>query len=73
MAHKFALNQRVQVSAEASLAQASPDGIYTIVRLMPQGQDGQYGYRLKSQAGERVATESVLIATVGHDAAAVQA
>lgn len=62
MSRKFTLHQRVQVSSESSLAQASPDGVYTIVRLMPQGQDGQYAYRLQSPSGERVATEGVLSA-----------
>ena len=61
MTHKYRLNQRVQLAPATSVQKASPDGFYDIVGLMPQSLDGQFSYRLKSQAGERVALESALV------------
>ncbi len=60
MSHKFSLNQRVKLLSETSIQKPSPDGLYDIIRLLPQSQDGQYTYRLKSSAGERIASESTL-------------
>lgn len=60
MSHKYSLNQQVSIVSDATISQASPDGFYDIVRLMPQGQDGRYAYRLRSASGERVALEDVL-------------
>ena len=61
MSHKFGLHQRVKIDSATATARASPDGIYDIVQLMPQSQDGSFTYRLRSSAGDRVAAESVII------------
>ncbi len=72
MAHKYEIGQRVQLTAADPTssrihsmraktdAKVKSDGIYEITRLMPEDQAGVVSYRLKSDAGERVAPENDL-------------
>ena len=64
MAHEFSLHQFVRFSSATHLAQLSRDGLYEIVRLMPEDRAGDMSYRLKSSAGDRVAKESELVGAV---------
>ncbi len=58
----FKLNETVRLlSPNMPVAQASPDGVYEVIRLLPQDQAGDFCYRLKSSAGERVAREVDLV------------
>ena len=61
LAHEFRLNQLVRFSSATHLSQLSTDGVYEIIRLMPEDRAGDVSYRLKSPAGERVARESELV------------
>jgi hypothetical protein len=40
----------------------APSGVYTVTRRLPQGDDGQFEYRIKhaSEEHERIAKESEL-------------
>ena len=59
MPHKYKIAQKVRLRASGfSNGQPSPDGLYEITRLMPADRTREYSYRLRSAAGERVATEN---------------
>ena len=57
MARLFNLNQDVRLKPTSALAHLSCDGVYEIIRLMPADVAGNFSYRLRSSAGERVALE----------------
>lgn len=58
MSHKYSLGQLVH-SAAARFADRT-DGIYEVVRLMPEGSDGEFGYRIRhtTSGAQRAVTES---------------
>ncbi|GJD42720.1 hypothetical protein AFCDBAGC_0559 [Methylobacterium cerastii] len=62
MSHKFKLGQRVRQSRGGfgSVKDDASGLLCEIVRLMPEDRTGEPGYRIKSSAGERAATESEL-------------
>ena len=57
----FSLGQAVRLTSVDLTNRVSPSGTYEITRLMPPDQGGEYAYRLKSDAGERVARESEIL------------
>jgi hypothetical protein len=59
--HKFRIGQSVNYRP-ASHGQDSPRGVYEITGRLPQGDDGQFEYRIKhsSETHERIAKESEL-------------
>ena len=61
--HKFEDRQVVRlVEAERlSSRHLSPTGLYEITHRMPQDQAGEFSYRLKSSAGERVVREAQIL------------
>ena len=61
MARLYNLSQRVRLERKSVLTHLSGDGVYEIVRLLPQDVTGTFSYRLRSPAGERVALEHDLI------------
>ena len=65
MPHRYKLKQLVRINSEAPTKVLSPNGVYDIIQLMPQSQDGSFTYRLRSSAGDRIATESVIIPVRG--------
>jgi hypothetical protein len=62
--HKFHIGQSVSYQP-ASRSQDAPRGAYKITARLPQGQDGQFDYRIKysGEAHERIAKESELSLT----------
>jgi hypothetical protein len=63
MSHKFSLAQIVKLAPSGfSNGRPSADGLYEVTRLMPADVGGEYHYRLRSDAGERVAPERDLVA-----------
>ena len=60
MHHQFSLHQIVRFSSASRITRLSPDGLYEVIRLMPQDTVGDFSYRLRSSAGERVALEHEL-------------
>ena len=64
MAHKFTVGGLVRLRLQDrgfAHETVSRNNIYEITRLMPPDQGGEYGYRLKSDAGERMARESEIM------------
>jgi hypothetical protein len=59
--HRFRVGQSVNYTP-ASRSLDAPRGAYEITRLLPQGDDGQFEYRIKhsGEAHERIAKESEL-------------
>jgi len=59
-AHKFSIGQSVRY---ASRGVSTSPGVYTIIALLPQGDDGEFKYRIRhsDEIHERVAKESELI------------
>jgi hypothetical protein len=59
--HKFHIGQSVSYRP-ASRSQDAPRGAYKITARLPQGDDGQFEYRIKhaGEAHERIAKESEL-------------
>jgi hypothetical protein len=59
--HDFSVGGLVQLTSAPHLVK---DGPYTIIRLMPEGRDGEPQYRIKSEDGkvERVVTQADIIA-----------
>jgi hypothetical protein len=59
--HRFRIGQIVNYRP-ASRAQDAPRGAYEITGRLPQGNDGQFEYRIKhsSELHERIAKESEL-------------
>ncbi|WP_456684879.1 hypothetical protein [Bradyrhizobium sp. P5_C11_2] len=62
MSHKFKLGQSVRqmgmnyVGAKSSVV----DGLFEVIRLMPDDRSGEPCYRIKSAGGERAAREDEL-------------
>jgi len=58
MSHKYSLGQLVH-SAGTRFADRT-DGVYEIVRLMPESSNGEFGYRIKhtSNGAQRAVSES---------------
>ena len=70
--HKFELHQAVRLKGSGAFnGQASRDGVYEVTRLMPEDRGGEFHYRLKSSAGERVAREGDLELVANEDATSV--
>ena len=66
MSHRYALGETVRLrDAGFPNETVSRNHFYEITRLMPPDQGGEYGYRLKSDAGERVARESEILGSAG--------
>jgi len=65
MSHKYSLGQLVH-SAAARFADRT-DGIYEIVRLMPESSNGEFGYRIRHTASgaQRAVAESEIRAVSG--------
>ena len=63
MAHKYEVHQTIRLSTEGKISNThlSPDGMYEIMRLLPQDQAGDFYYRIRSSAGERVVLESQIL------------
>jgi hypothetical protein len=61
MSHKYEVGQSVSYRP-AERGQDAPRGSYQITRLLPQRDDGKFGYRILSleEGHERVAVESEL-------------
>jgi hypothetical protein len=59
--HRFRVGQSVNYTP-ASRSQDAPRGAYAITKLLPQGDDGEFEYRIKhsGEAHERIAKESEL-------------
>ena len=59
--HRFRIGQSVNYRP-ASRSQDAPRGAYEITGRLPQGDDGQFEYRIKhsSESHERLAKESEL-------------
>ena len=59
--HRFRVGQSVSYTP-ASRSQDAPRGAYEITRLLPQGDDGEFEYRIKhsGEAHERIAKQSEL-------------
>jgi hypothetical protein len=59
--HKFHIGQIVSYHP-ASRRVDAPSGVYTVTARLPQGDDGQFEYRIKhsSEQNERTAKESEL-------------
>ena len=59
--HRFRIGQSVNYRP-ASRGQDAPRGVYEITARLPQGDDGQFEYRIKhsGEAHERIAKESEL-------------
>jgi hypothetical protein len=62
--HRFHIGQSVSYRP-ASRSQDAPRGAYKVTARLPQGDDGQFGYRIKhsGEAHERIAKESELSLT----------
>ena len=62
--HKFHVGQ-VVIYHPASLNVDAPSGVYTVTRRLPQGNDGQFEYRIKHshEDHERIAKQSELKVT----------
>ena len=63
MSHKFKLGQSVrQLGINYGNNKSTVvDGIYEVVRLMPDDRAGEPCYRIRSEGGERAAREGELI------------
>ncbi|MDP4006551.1 hypothetical protein [Methylobacterium sp. NEAU K] len=62
MSHKFKVGQNVQqLGTSYSRSKSTVDGIFEVVRLMPDDRSGEPSYRIKSEVGERAAREGDLI------------
>ena len=59
--HKFHVGQVVFYRPASGRVDA-PSGVYTVTRRLPQGDDGQFEYRIKhsDEDHERIAKESEL-------------
>ena len=59
--HRFHIGQSVNYRP-ASRVQDAPGGVYEITGRLPQGDDGQFEYRIKhsSESHERIAKEREL-------------
>jgi len=59
--HKFLIGQTVNYRP-SERGQDAPSGIYRIIGLLPEGQNGAFQYRIKhsDEAHERIAKESEL-------------
>ena len=62
--HKFHVGQ-VVIYHPASHNVDAPSGVYTVTRRLPQGNDGQFEYRIKHshEDHERIAKQSELKVT----------
>jgi hypothetical protein len=62
MSHKFKLGQNVRQQGINYVGNKSSvvDGLFEIVRLMPDDRSGEPCYRIKSAGGERAAREGEL-------------
>jgi hypothetical protein len=62
MSHKFKVGQSVrQLGTTYSRTMSTVDGLFEVVRLMPDDRSGEPSYRIKSAGGERAAREGDLI------------
>ena len=62
--HKFHIGQLVNYRPAYRFADA-PRGVYAVIARLPQGDDGQFEYRIRhmGEEHERIAKESELTAT----------
>ncbi|GJD36280.1 hypothetical protein [Methylobacterium aerolatum] len=61
MSHKFKIGQHVRQAGISYFGNKSvTDGLFEIVRLMPDDRSGEPTYRIKSAGGERAVRESEL-------------
>ena len=62
MDHLFKLGQFVRLG-DIGFAHGtiSPNHLYEVMRLMPADEGGEFGYRLRSDAGERAARQSEIL------------
>ena len=68
MSHKFKVGQNVRQSGTTYTGNKGSviDGLFEVVRLMPDDQSGEPCYRIRSAACERAAREGELT-LVSHD------
>ena len=61
MSHKFKLGQSVrQLGTSYVGSKSTVDGLFEVVRLLPDDRSGEPLYRIKSAGGERAAREGDL-------------
>ncbi|MDP4006275.1 hypothetical protein [Methylobacterium sp. NEAU K] len=62
MSHKFKIGQNVRQPGLSYVGSKSTlDGLFEVVRLLPDDRSGEPSYRIRSAGGERAARESDLI------------
>jgi hypothetical protein len=62
MSHKFKLGQSVrQLGTSYAGNKSIVDGLFEVVRLMPDDRSGEPTYRIKSASGERAVREDELV------------
>lgn len=61
MSHKFKIGQHVrQLGVSYAGNKSIVDGLFEVVRLMPDDRSGEPTYRIKSASGERAVREDEL-------------
>ncbi|MCJ2085364.1 hypothetical protein MKK88_05060 [Methylobacterium sp. E-005] len=61
MSHKFKIGQQVrQLGVSYAGGKSIVDGLFEIVRLMPDDRSGEPTYRIRSAGGERAVREGEL-------------
>lgn len=62
MSHKFKVGQRVCRPQHGLPGDGGAGEVFEVLRLMPEDQTGEPGYRIRTQGGERAVRESDLVA-----------